>query len=218
MESAFKSNMKRISLIVVSFAIFVSITLGTAYAATTVTTTLSQTINAASLSIAIVDAAGDAVPSPSVSFGAFAFSFTAGNSSGILGTSSQKIRVSNPTATDTWTVSIAATGGESSVWTDGGTNTYPYNHATNVDLGRLTVDANTNGVITPAGGCANTNLSKGASATFISGSVSSITILSAAAGAQTYCYWDLTAVDLTQRIPASQAPASYSLGMTISVI
>ena len=218
MKSALKSNIKRISLVALSLVIFLSFTIGVSYAATTVNTTLSQTINSASIGISIVDAAGDPVGSPSVSFGAFAFSFTAGNSAGILGTSSQKIRVSNPTAADTWTVSIAATGGESSVWTDGGTNTYPYNHISNADLGRLTVDATTNGVVTPAGGCSNTNVSKGASSTFVSGTTSNITILSAAEGSDPYCYWDLTAVDLTQRIPASQAPASYSLGMTLSVI
>ena len=144
--------------------------------------------------------------------------FNPGNSTGVLGTSTEKVRVSNPTSTVAWTVSIAATGGDSAVWTDGGTNTYPYNSATGADNGRLTVDAATSGVITPASGCSATSLSKGASATFVSGTLSSITILSATTGADTYCYWDLTSVGLTQRIPASQVPASYSLGMTLSVM
>ncbi len=179
---------------------------------------MNQTITATSLSIAIVDAAGDPVATPSVAFNSFSFSFNPGNSTGVLGTSTEKIRVSNPTATVAWGVSIAATGGDTAVWTDGGTNTYPYNDVTSADNGRLTVDATTSGVITPASGCSATSLSKGASATFVSGTLSSITILSSTTGADTYCYWDLTSVGLTQRIPASQIPASYSLGMTLSVM
>lgn len=209
---------KSIYKYVITLLLFSSLLIGGIYAATDVATTLNQTINAAALSIAIVDDNGDPVVTPSVSFTAFSFSFEPGNSPGILGTSTQKIRVSNPTMTAAWSVSIAATEGESAVWSDGGTNSYAYNHATDADLGRLTVNAATNGVVTPASGCSNTNVTKGSSATFVHTTTPSITILSAIAGADTLCYWDLTAVDLTQRIPASQAPASYSLSMTLSIM
>jgi len=216
-KSTFRRDSNRIFLTIIVFSIFALVS-GVIYASDNVGTTLNQLISAANLSVDIVDADGNSVVSPSVSFPTFYFSFDPANSEAVLGTSTQKIRVSNPTTTAAWTLSIAATGGGSAVWSDGGTNTYPYNDATSADNGRLTVDAATNGVVTPKSGCNNTNVTKGSSSTFISGSVSSIDILSAATGADTLCYWDLTAVDLIQRIPGAQTPASYSLGMTISVM
>jgi hypothetical protein len=219
MRPLFREKIRKILSNTILVPVFFSAFLvGVVIAANNVATTLNQLIDEASLSIDIVDNNGDTVPSPSVTFPTYYFSFEAGNSDAVLGTSTQKIRVSNPTTTAAWSVAIAATGGVSAVWTDGGSNTYPYNSAAGLDNGRLTVDAATNGVSTPKSGCSNTNVTKGSSATFLNGTVDSITILSASSGADTLCYWDLTAVDLRQRIPASQVTASYSLGMTLSVM
>ena len=186
--------------------------------ADTTTTTFNQTINEGTLSVDIVDAAGDTVGSPAVTFGAVSFSFDAQNAIGTLGTASEKIRVSNPTTTAAWNLSIAATGGAGTTWTDGGTNTYPFDSTGGADTGRMTVDAATNGVITPWGTCTNTGLTLGTSDFFLNGTTDSIDLLTAGGTADTSCRWDLTAVDVTQRIPAGQVPTSYTLGMTITVI
>jgi hypothetical protein len=184
--------------------------------AATTATTLSQAITAGTLNISIVDNNGDVVGSPSVGFSSKSFLFVAQNSTGTLGISSEKIRLDNPTSTATWSVTIAATGGESAVWSDGGTNTYPYNAAA-ADDGRLTVNPST-GTITPFGTCTNTNVALGTSDYFVSGGTASIDLMTASAGADTFCRWDLTGVSLTQRIPASQPAASYTLGMTITAL
>lgn len=179
-------------------------------------TTFSQGINAGSLSIAVVDGDGNGVGGPSVGFGATSFSFDAQTTTGTLGIAAQKIRLNNPTATVTWSVTIGATGGDSAVWSDGGTNTYPYNNAT-ADNGRLTVDPS-GSTITPWSGCDNTNVSKGSSDYFVTGSTSSIDLMTAATGADPYCRWDLTSISLSQRIPASQPAATYTLAMTITAL
>jgi len=221
MKKPFSSKAKRSILsFLIAPVLLVLLFIAVVYGETSKETTLDQLIDESAKSIDIVNDSGDSVGSPSVSFDTFIFSFDPGDSSGVLGTATEKIRVSNPTITETWTVSIAATGGVTATWSDGGTNTYPYNDATAADNGRLTVNAATNGVVTPGGGgtCTTTSITKEPSATFVNGTTDSIDILSAAAGADTLCYWDLTAVDLTQRIPASQPTANYSLPMTLSII
>jgi len=179
-------------------------------------TTLNQVIAESTKSINIVDGSGITVDTPSIAFDQFTFSFDPGDSSGVLGTASEKIRVSNPTITETWSVAIAATGGNTTTWTDGGTENYPYNNAI-VDDGSLTVNPST-GTIDPASGCTTTSITTGTSDTFVQNTLDSIDIISASAGADTLCYWDLTGVSLTQRIPASQPTGSYSIGMTLSFL
>ena len=184
--------------------------------AATTATTLNQAITAGTLAVNIVDSGGSVVGSPSITFSGVTFSFASQNSTGTLGTSSQKIRLDNPTATATWTLSMAATGGDSAVWTNGVSSTYPYNNATQAN-GQLAVDPSV-GTITPWGSCANTNVTKGSADHFVVTTKQSITLMSAAAGANTYCRWDLTGVGLTQTIPASQAVANYSIAMTITAV
>lgn len=185
--------------------------------AATTATTLNQLINSGTLSINIVDAAGTVVVSPSVTFGTIAFSFDAQDSTGTLGVAAQKIRVSNPTTTAIWNVSMAATSGAGTPWTTG-TYNYPFDSTGGADTGRLTVDPTT-GTITPIGaGCTNTNVSLKSLAYFLNGTTDSIDLFAAAAGADTLCRWDLTGVSLTQRIPAAQTPGSYSLAMTLTVL
>jgi len=100
-------------------------------------------------------------------------------------------------------------------WTDG-TYTYPFDSTGGIDTGRLTVDPSV-GTITPIGtGCTNTNVTKGTSDFFLSGTTDSVDLINAV-GADIECQWDLTGVSLSQRIPAGQEPSTtYSIGMTIS--
>lgn len=193
---------------------------GSVYAANT--PQLNQAINAGTISVDVVDGSGVTVASPSVSFGALSYSFDTQDGSGTLGTASEKIRAYNPTGSAVWSVAIAGSA-TTAVWTDGG-NTYDFNDGSgytdggdgdNVG-GQMTVDPSV-GTLVGVSGCATTNVTKGSSGSFAEGSVDSIDLMSAASGASTYCRWDLTGVDLTQKIPAGQATGSYSVSMVLTI-
>lgn len=171
---------------------------------------------AGSLGVDIVDSGGTPVGSPSVTFLAKNFNFSGQTSSGTLGVSSQKIRVTNTTSTASWNLTINATGGDSALWSDG-SHTFDYNGTS--ALGRLQVDATaaSGTTITPQGGCASTGLSLPGSATYFTSGGGAITMVTAGGTAQTSCYWDFTGITLNQDIPASQATGNYSLGMTLTV-
>ena len=190
-------------------------------------TSFSQTISDGAQSVDVVDSNGDAVSSPSVTFGGLTFSFSSQTATGTLGAASQKIRVYNPTSDDTWTVSVAATSGATAVWTAGG-NTYDFNDSntdgtddsdTDSKGGRLTVDPSV-GTLAAVSPCSSTtNVSKGSSSSFreIAAAVSSITLLTGASGSSTYCRWDLTGISLSQVVPAVQVSGTYTLSFTITV-
>lgn len=180
------------------------------------------------LSTDIVDSGGATVGSPSAAFGAVNAMLLCQASTGTLGSASQKIRTTNTTANGNWTLTIAATSGATSTWTNG-TTTYDYNDGggspagcadsadTDSRAGQLTVDASPS-AIAPQSGCATTGIAKGASTAFAEGSVNSITLLTATAS-QTNCYYDLTGVALSQQVPPEipASGASYSLSLTITV-
>lgn len=81
----------------------------------------------------------------------------------------------------------------------------------------MTIDPSTS-TITPEGGCTLTNISSGSSGSFNEGVTNSITLASAATGADTGCYWDITDIDISQTIPPEQASGNYSIDMTLSII
>lgn len=167
------------------------------------------TIQAAgSLSVDIVNSGGTPVGSPSVSFSAETFNWVGQTSTGTLGVSSQKIRLTNTTGDGTWNLTVGATGGASTLW-QGATYNYDFNGS--AANGRLQVDPSV-GTITPEGGCGAASPSKGTAAYFDAGN--SITLLTSTTSFG--CYWDLTGVALTQDIPAQQQADSYSIGMTLT--
>lgn len=193
-------------------------------------TSFSQAINDSTQSVDIVDASGNTVGSPGVTFGALTFSFSSQTATGTLGASAQRIRVYNPTGDATWSITVAATSGTSSLWTAGG-NTYDYNDSNTNGTddadsdskgGRLTVNASGGtvaGVPDDTTCSPSTGITKGSSAAFqdVSTSVTSITLLTGGATATTYCRWDFTGISLSQVVPASQAAATYSLSFTITI-
>ncbi len=188
---------------------------GTVSPATAVAISGTTTIiSAGALAVDIVDGSDQTVSSPSVSFSNTFFSWVGAQTTGTLGTSTQKIKVTNTTTTHTWTLSIAATSGESALWQDS-PNSYDYNGTQSA--GRLRVNPSSV-TITPGGACSNTGISGQSAQYFVSGSVSSINLVIASASAEHNCYWYITAVGLTQDIPAEQPTGTYSLGMTITVI
>lgn len=175
------------------------------------------------LDVAIVDAGGSTVASPSVAFPSTAFSGTFQTSVATLGVSAERMRVTNPTGTDTWTLAIAATSGATASWSSGSDN-YDFNDSTasagdgaDTDLygGELTVDPSA-GTIAGVSGTATTNVSLGASDAFDEGTTDSIDLMSASAGADAPGVWDLTGVGLSQTIPAMQATGSYTINMTVT--
>ena len=169
--------------------------------------------SAGSLTVDIVDNEGVSVSNPSVGFSGVNYNWSAQQSTATLGISTQKIRISNTTATPTWTLSLAATTG-SDLWTGGG-NTYDFNGT--AAAGRLNI--NPGGItITPQSGCNNTGLTGGSSSYFVQGTQDSINLITAGASAGTNCYWDVTGVEMTQDIPAAQAIGNYSLNLILSVI
>lgn len=193
-------------------------------AATTDSTEFQQTISAGTLDMTIRDSAGDAVTTPAVAFPGYSFDFDPGTSTATLGTASERLQVENPTGTATWSVTIAATSGETTTWNDGGSNDFDYNDGKGVDDGsdtdtvggKLTVDASGT-TFTGLDSCATTGMSKGSLAKFEEGVVVNITLMSGTGTTPSYCRWYQTGVALTQSIPGYTAGAAYTLDMTLTI-
>ena len=195
------------------------------------TPTFSQTINAGVLSTDILDASRVSVSSPSVSMSTKSFLFTCASggsaSTGTFGSNTQRIYVINPSAANNgWTLTMAATSGTTSTWSDGGSNTYDFNDASSSGCadgadadsvaGQLSVDPSAATLTTDCTGCSTTNVTKGSNSSFAEGSVDSITLLSASAASDDVWRGYLTGVGLSQTIPAEQPAASYTINMTLT--
>lgn len=167
--------------------------------------------SAGTVSVDIVDSGGNPISNPSVSLTSSNFSWGTQQTNGTLGVSAQKMRVTSTLSN--WTLSIAATSGPTTLWQSGGNN-YDFNGT--ASAGRLQADAS-GGTLTPQEGCGTSGLSKGSATYFVQDTQDSITLLTGSS-AQTGCYWDLTSVNLTQDIPASQVSGSYLIGMTLTAV
>lgn len=180
------------------------------------------------LSVDIVDSGGSPVASPAFSMTSSGYLFTCDPTTTTVGTSSQRIQVTNNTGTAAWNLSIAATSGATANWNSGG-NTYDFNDPSGSPAGcsdggdadsiagQLTLNASV-GTSTPQSGCTNTGISLGASSAFNQGTTDSITLLSASSSASVGCYWQLTGVSGTQQIPQDQPAGSYSINLTLTVV
>ncbi len=181
------------------------------------------TAAAGALSVDIVDTGGSSVPSPSMAMAAISAAIASQQSTGVFGISDQKIRVSNSMANQLWTLTVAAS--STGAFWDGASADYDFNDGSGaVDGsdadsmgGQMTIDAATNGVITPQTGCSSAGLTLGSSASFDEGATDTITLLTAGVAAEISCYWDLTGVDISQVIPAEQPADSYSIDMVLTI-
>lgn len=187
-------------------------------------TTYPRILLTGDLGVSIVDASGVDVTTPIVPFSSTVTTTTLCNTStATLGVSSQRIRVTNALVTNGWNVSIAATAGPTSLW-NSGASFYDYNDSSGCSDGgdsdswggRLTVNPST-ATVTPSGSCTSTGVSKGVSTAFSEGTTNAITLLSADASSQRFCYWDVTGVALSQQVPARTQAGSYNLDMTVTV-
>ncbi|KKQ02468.1 MAG: hypothetical protein US10_C0001G0066 [Candidatus Moranbacteria bacterium GW2011_GWD2_36_198] len=181
------------------------------------TTDLSQSITGA-LDVKIVDGSGNEVASPNVAFASKNFAATSQTSAAVLGTASRG-------NVATWSLNLAATSGATSSWSNG-TNNYDFNDVTALAAdggdgdsigGQLSIDPSA-GTLAGVGTTSGANVSLGAASAFNEGTVDSIDILSAAAGAQKPGVWDLTGVNISQSIPGMQATGSYTINMTLTAI
>lgn len=177
----------------------------------------------------IVTSSGASVSSPSFSMNNANYLFGCEEVGGTLGTSSQRVRVSNMTTNAAWTTSIAATDGPTALWKTGdGLQRYDFNESggspvgcadgsdTDTVAGKLRVEPSA-GTLTPqAGGCTTNGISLGSNANFNEGTADAITLMSASGSANTGCYWDLTGIPLKQYIPQAQSNGSYTLNLTIT--
>lgn len=178
----------------------------------------------------IVDASGLSVASPGVAMQTSNVSFTCTNTVGTLGTDGQQLRVTNPSGSrSTWSLSIAATGGATARWQNGGnTQHFDFNDdggdpsgcsdAADSDgqAGRLFFNPS-GGTSTPQSGCGNTDINFGSNAGFQEGIVDTLTLVSAGSSALTGCYWDITDIGINQYIPAGQASDTYTLNLTLTI-
>lgn len=194
--------------------------------------TLTQSITAGVLSSDVLTSLRSPVAAPTAAMSAKQFSFNCQNgvnaSSGALGTDSERLYVSNPSAAaNGWTLSIAATAGASAAWQNAGaTKSFDYNDPTTggcsdgVDTdtaaGQLTIDPSIGSLITDCSACTTTGVTKGSSASFSEGTINSITLLSAAANSDDVWRGYLTAVDLKQTIPAETPVDAYSINLTLT--
>ncbi|MBL8015395.1 MAG: hypothetical protein JNK26_04370 [Candidatus Doudnabacteria bacterium] len=180
------------------------------------------------LTVDIVDAGGSSVASPSVGFSNLVTVFECQDSTGTLGVSAEKIRVTNSTFSPSWSLSIGATGGETATWAATGAS-YDYNDNAGTPTGcgdggdadalagRLTLNPAV-ATITPQVGCSNTGISLGTNNSFLQGTLSSINLMQAGGTASTGCYWDLTGVGATQQVPADQPAGTYTINMTLTLV
>jgi hypothetical protein len=180
------------------------------------------------LAVDIVDGAGTPVPSPSMGMSTVIESSSCQTTTGALGITGQRIRLTNTTASPAWTLSVSPTGGTTTNWSSG-TDSYDFNDPsgsppgcadgadTDSLAGQLSVDPSA-GSITPKSGCTNTGISAGSSSAFNEGVIDSISLMTASASAGMNCYWDLLGASLSQTLPAHQVPGTYSLNMTMTVV
>lgn len=174
----------------------------------------------------IVDGAGASVVSPTVSFASQTFGFTCQTATATLGSATQKIRVTNTTATPGWQLSIAPTNGPTAVWSDGGTNTYDVNDPTSSGCsdgtdpdgtgGQMTIDASASTVTSSTNGCNMTGITKGVSRALSQGVTDAIPLLTSAGG-DINCSWDMTDISIAQTIPGEQYYTNYSIGLTLTI-
>jgi hypothetical protein len=181
------------------------------------------------LGIDIVDGSGSAVSSPSVSFGSIFAGLACQTSTGTLGSSTQKIRITNDLSATGWASSIAATSGNTAKWQATGSKYYDFNDKSgspagcsagldsDIYAGQLSIAPNV-GTITPKASCTSTGVSLGSASAFDEGITDAIAIASGSGSASRFCYWDITAIGLSQKVPIAQPNGSYALDLTVTVV
>jgi hypothetical protein len=206
---------------------------GAVYAASN--STLSQVINGANtLSTDILDSGRNPVASPAVSMSAKNFSFdcqAGGNAStGTFGTGSERIYVTNSDGADNgWTLTLAATGGATARWANGGASQHiDFNDPaggtagctdggdTDSTPGQLTINPSAGSITTDCTSCNTTGVSVGSSTAFNQGTTDNVTLINAGSTSTDIWRGYLTGVTASQTIPAEQVADTYTLNLTLT--
>lgn len=180
------------------------------------------------LSTNIVDDTGAVIASPNIAMPPAIEQFDCSTVVGSLGDTTQRIRITNMRTSASWSTSIAPTGGSTAVWSNAGnTRFYDFNDTNDSGCtdgadgdayaGSLQISPSTQ-TVAPESLCAATNLNSGSNQTFSEGSVNAVTLVSASAGADTACYWDIYGAQVIQKIPAEQRADSYEVNMTVTTV
>lgn len=185
---------------------------------------------AGELTVDIVTAGGMSVANPQFGFESTYVQPLCQLTTGVFGTSAQRLRVFNSLSTTGWSVSIAATGGHTAVWQpEDPVSGYDFNDPSGSPAGcnsgsdgdglagQLTINPST-ATISPQSGCSNNGISRGTSVAFNQETVNAITLLSASSSTPLGCYWDIMGIDMAQRIPANQPNSVYTIDMTVTVV
>jgi len=183
-------------------------------------TEFSQTINTGVLSSTILDASQNPVASPALTMSALTTSMQCQTSTGTYGTDSQRIYVENPGASaGGWVLSVAATGGSSAEWSDGGSEQYSFNSGAGSGCtdGQMTLDPSA-GTVTPQNPATSTGISKGAQASFVAGSVDSIELVNASASSDDYWFGYIRDIGVSQKVPAGTPAGTYAIDLTQTVV
>jgi len=208
-------------------------------------TELSITVDPGILTVSIVDDVGDLVPAPEVPFVPVTTQFVDQATDGTLGimagdtdppfsvgtpSTTQQILLSNPTDTEAWTVTLAATDGPTAEWSDG-TNSMDFNGLAANSEGRLSLSPQDAGVViakvnydasngqidsVDSSAGAITGVTAGSDATFLEGTVNSITVFTADNSADDYASYVLREVPMSQNIPMQQEAGDYVLNMVLT--
>lgn len=172
------------------------------------------------LGISVVDSLGSIVNNPTVGFSPVVTMWECQQTTGILGINNQRIRVTNDLVDNGWSVSITPTNGSSATWSSHN-HSYAFNQSSGsppgCDSGQLSLKPSA-ATISPKSGCSSTGLSLGSDASFEQGSVEIINLVTASTGSEKFCYWDITNIHASQRIPAMQPAGIYRLDLTITVV
>jgi hypothetical protein len=176
--------------------------------------------DAPNLAFDFVDGGGSSVSSPSGTLGTVSPTFTCQTVTGTLGSSTQRLRVTNTSDNPSWTLTMAATDGPTATWSAPTVppHSYKFNDAAGSGCtnGQLTVNASA-GTLTAQTNCSTSGVTKGSSTAFVSGTVNTATILNAASPAAIDCYWELINVSLSQKVPAGQLGGNYTINMTVTI-
>lgn len=209
-----KKTIRKTNILALSIASF-ALVAGIVFAANNATFKL--TINPGSLGVDIVDNTYTTIESPEVYFNAVSSSLDCASTTGILGTSSEQIYITNPDAADNgYTVTLGATDPISGAWSDG-TNTFAYNNeaGSGCDAGQLTIS---NGIISDGKLASDSTTGIVTVGGAFTTAVSSVTLISASAGSADISEVVATDFLLTQQIPARTPASSYSLPMTLTIM
>lgn len=177
------------------------------------------------LSVEFVSSNDETVTIPSNTFSATNITNECVTTSVSIGDSSEFLRVENDSLASSWSLSISAFNGISSIWSNGGTGSYDYN-----DINGCTDGTDSDGVggqmafvsaplsITPASLCSNNGISIPTDSSFAEGITDSLTIATSSSSTPRGCYWDIRNIQLEQKIPAFTEGGVYGLELSFSLI